>query len=189
MPCPICAAAPRPPSAANDMNRVGRLVPHLLAAVAVFTGPVLVGCSKNSDDTAAFCAAIAAAPSLDSILRGFTDQEPLTLTRNLDEAQEAYGRVRDTAPAGITDETEALVEVVDLVIDAVRENPDDRRSVLETVQTAMATKDPVDDDAALIAETARDRCGIDLNAGLVPTVDDDATDGNTDPAPTSTEPD
>lgn len=189
MPSPICAAAPRPPSAANDMNRVGRPLAHLLAAVAVLTGPALVGCSKTSEDPAAFCAAVSAAPSLDSILRGFTDQEPLTLTRNLDEAQEAYARVRDTAPADIADETAALVEVVDLVIDAVRENPDDRRSVLEAVQTAMATTDPVDEDAALIAETARDRCGIDLNAGLVPTVDDDTTDGDDAPAPSSTESD
>lgn len=148
----------------------GRLLLRRLAVGAVLVGLVAAGaaCSgEDREDTAAFCAAVSTAPSLDSVLRGFTDQEPVSLERNLDAAQQAYARVADTAPPEIEEQTTRLVEIVDVVIDAVREHPDDRSTVISDITAALEEHEDIADDASVVADRAQELCDLDLNAGLV----------------------
>lgn len=138
----------------------------------VLGGLIGSACSDEADDTSAFCAAVSAAPSLESLIRGFTSQDPDTLTRNLDAAQEVYARVRDTAPAEVRDETETLISVVDIVVDAVRDNPDDRLTAIEEVRRSLEEIGPIEEETTVVTDMIDRRCGIDVNAGLLQHPDD-----------------
>lgn len=143
-----------------------RLARAALAAVTAVALGAAAGCSSDGDDASAFCAAVAAAPSLDSVIQGFAEQEPVTLDRNLDDAQAAFAAVRDTAPGEIEEDATELVAVVDLVIEAVRDNPDDRAAAVEAIERGLAGRDGADDAAIAVAAYAKDACDVDLNAGL-----------------------
>lgn len=144
---------------------MGRPARWLAATALLVTGVGTAACSGGGGDSNAFCAAVAAAPSLDSIVRGFTEQEPLELSRNLETAHDAYHQIADTAPFDIRDETDALVSMVDIVLGAIRENPDDRSAAQRMIRGAVEELGPVDDETRIVVEAVADRCGLDLDAG------------------------
>lgn len=163
---PIFGPAPRPPSAAIERRRVGRPNRWFTATALLIAGLGTTACSGGGGgDTNAFCAAVAAAPSLDSIVRGFTEQEPVELSRNLVTADDAYQQIVDTAPSDIRDETETLMAAVGVVIGAVRENPDDRASAQRMIRGALEELGSVDDEARIVNDAIAARCDLDLNAG------------------------
>ena len=138
-------------------------------AVAVALGlplVVTVGCSKDTGSDAAFCAALRSAPTVESVVSGYTGLDGPELSRRLDRAANAYASVGRTAPPSLSDDVDLLVGSVNAVIEAVRAHPNEPNTVLETVRATAGSKKRLGDATRRIDDYARKECGMDLNSGL-----------------------
>ncbi|MBX3315041.1 MAG: hypothetical protein KF906_12055 [Actinobacteria bacterium] len=149
------------------MRAAGRRAISLVALASIATMSV-TACGSDDGDSQSFCAALRSAPTLESVVSGFTALDGPELTRRLDRAAAAYDTVERTAPSEVDDEVETVVAVVDAVIEAVRNNPDDRRGAVAAVRTAISDHPDLDASAATIATYAHETCDLDLNPGVAP---------------------
>ena len=91
------------PGPARATRRSGR-VPRTVAGALVLAAAagLVVGCSDEPEASPeTFCGALRQVPSLASVFTGFADQDPGRLDRSLDDAEAAFGRLRETAPDDI----------------------------------------------------------------------------------------
>ena len=92
-------------------------------AGTLFTsGVLLLGACTAETKTSAedFCGDLRRTPSLASVLTGFADQDADQLDRALDDAEEAFTALERSAPDEIRSDVEALVALVQAVIDGGR---------------------------------------------------------------------
>lgn len=157
---------------ARRRARWGALVaPALLASVAA-------ACGSDGGDNQSFCAALRSAPTLESVVSGFTGLDDAELTRRLDQAESAYGRVERAAPDAVGDDVETVVSVVDAVIASVRINRDDPAAAVTAVRFAIEDHPDLQGASTRVAAYAKDECELDLNPGITPdTTTTTATDG------------
>lgn len=135
----------------------------LVVAVAALA---LVGCGSDDGDDQSFCAALRSAPTLESVVSGFTALDGPELTRRLDRAASAYDNVERTAPGEVDDEVTTVVTVVDAVIEAVRDNPEDRAAAVAAVRATLRDHPDLEPAAQAISTYAADTCDLDLNPGV-----------------------
>jgi hypothetical protein len=127
---------------------------------------VLSGCSKDEGSQEAFCAQVAKVPSLEATLSRFSEVDADVLADRIEKARAAYHDLEDAAPGQIDGETAAVVDLVDAVLDAVLEHPDDPEQAAAQLREAMDDHAGVDDDRAAVAAYAADECGVTLDADL-----------------------
>lgn len=140
-----------------------------VAVSALVAVPLLAtACGSDDGDSQSFCAALRSAPTLESVVSGFTGLDGAELTRRLDRAANAYDNVERTAPAEVDDEVTTVVAVVDAVIEAVRANPDDRAAAVAAVRAAIREHPDLQASADTISTYAADTCDLDLNPGVAP---------------------
>ncbi len=145
--------------------------PLRAAAVAVGLATALTAASCTDDGGAsaeAFCRELATAPSLDTVLTGYTAADEHDLADRLDDASDAYADVRDAAPSDIRDETGAVVDLVDEVLGAVRDHHDDPEAVATRLRAAVAEHPDAQDASTTLVEWAAERCELDLGSPLGP---------------------
>lgn len=177
--------------------------------MAVATSP-LVACSDEGDSTA-FCERVADVPQVGEILAEIDVTDPGASRRRLRDGAAEFRALEADAPGQIRSDLARLRQGVELVIEAIEENPDD----LSAARQAIAARE--DELAGLasagerVADYADRECDIDLvppstvGSGPDPTdpidppatetsepgsdgTDPDATT-SPDPDPTSTDPD
>lgn len=121
------------------------------------------GCSDDSGSEAAFCTEVRRAPALDAVLSGFATADPTELGHRLDEAGDAYGRLRDAAPDEIDGDTDQVVDLVDAVIDAVREEGSDPEAVADQLRTVMVDHTGAEEAAQAVSAYADEHCDVQLD--------------------------
>jgi hypothetical protein len=142
----------------------------LVAATAV-TG-ALAGCTD--DQTASprsFCDSLRRVPALASVFTGFADQDAGRLDRSLDEAEAAFGQLRESAPEAIEPDVTEVVDLVQVVIDGVRANPTDPDAAAAEIRAAVDDHPDAVTSSLAVADYARTQCDVELN----PTVPEDPT--------------
>lgn len=135
----------------------------LLVAVALITG---AGCSKDEGSTQAFCTEVKQVPALETVLDRFTEADPAVLDDRIDKARAAYADLAEAAPEQIADETDAVVSLVDEILDAVQENPTDPAQASAQLRKAVAARKGIDGDRTKVAAFAQEHCDVELDATL-----------------------
>ncbi|MEO6989572.1 MAG: hypothetical protein ABI239_13105 [Aquihabitans sp.] len=151
----ICSAGPR----------------HAAATVALVAMLSMIGAAcTDSDDGSdeAFCARLAEAPALSTVIDGFTSASPDDLDQRLSQAAESYSKLRDAAPSEVDDEVDTLVDLVDAVIDAVRTNPEDPVAAADQVRSVVGQHPDAATASETVTEYASRTCKIELGTTTVP---------------------
>lgn len=148
-------------------RRVRRGGAGLLALLAV----VAPACADDGGSAEAFCEEVRQVPSLESVVSRFSEAEPTNLADRIAKAREAYQRMADAAPSDIDGQADAVVALVDEVLDAVEAHPDDPEAAAAAVRTAMADHEGVAEDRAEMVAYAEAECDVVLD----PPVTDGAT--------------
>lgn len=125
-------------------------------------------CTDDGGSDEAFCRELATAPSLDTVLTGYTAADEHDLTNRLDDATDAYAEVRAAAPSDIRGETGDVVDLVDEVLDAVRDHHDDPEAVAARLRGAVEEHPEAAEASAAMVEWAAEHCKLDLSATLAP---------------------
>jgi hypothetical protein len=162
---------------AHRRERASVLARAGVGAIALAGLSGLVACGSDGDSSDSFCAALRSAPTLETVISGFTSVDPGELTRRLDRASTAYATVARTAPDDIDADVDAVVVVVDAVIEAVRANTDDPTAAAAALRAAIENEPDLSGAAVRVATYAKDECDLDLNPGITP-------DSTTTPPPT-----
>lgn len=151
-----------------------------LLAVTLIIGGAAVGCTEDAGTAKAFCKQVAKVPPLDTVVEGFASADPDELTGRLEGARQAYQALADAAPGDINGSTEALVDLVEAVIDGVAAHRTDPEAAADTIRAAVAERPDATEAAAEVAAYAKVRCDVDLN----PVVAESSTTAVTAGAPT-----
>jgi hypothetical protein len=88
----------------------------------------------------------------------------------------------DAAPGAIDGQADAVVALVDEVLDAIEANPDDPEAAAAAVRSAMADHEGVAEDRAELVAYAEAECDVVLDP---PVADDGATTTVTAPSTTT----
>lgn len=152
-------------------------------AGTLFTsGVLLLGACTAETKTSAedFCGDLRRTPSLASVLTGFADQDADQLDRALDDAEEAFTALERSAPDEIRSDVEALVALVQAVIDGVRDNPNDPEAAAASITKAVKKHSSAMTSGLAVSNYALTQCDLVLNT---PVPEDSATTGGSSPDP------
>lgn len=160
-------------------RRLGRIAGAGALALLVLAAPA---CSDDDGSVEAFCDEVRQVPSLESVVSRFNEVEPTNLADRITKAREAYQRMADAAPGAIDGQADAVVALVDEVLDAIEANPDDPEAAAAAVRSAMADHEGVAEDRAELVAYAEAECDVVLDP---PVADDGATTTVTAPSTTT----
>ncbi len=138
-----------------------RVTTGAMAVAALVAG--LTGCTDDGGSPEAFCKAVKAVPSLESVVTGFDDADRTELTARLDAAEDAYGELRSTAPGEIDDDVDDVVDLVDAVIDAVRRHRADPEAVAAQVRRSVGDHPDAAAAATRLGDYGSKTCKVELN--------------------------
>lgn len=164
---------PGPEPALRRRRRAPRATVGVLGVLALAaSAAILAGCSDEPEASPeTFCDALRLVPSLATVFTGFADQDAGRLDRSLDAAEEAFGRLRDTAPDDIAPDVDEVVDLVQVVIDAVWANRSDPEAAAAEIRAAVGDHPDANTSSRAVADYARKQCDVELN----PTVPQDPT--------------
>lgn len=135
---------------------------------------VLGGVACSDDDSGAFCDRLGDTEQLGDVLNSLDTSDPASVETEIEAAFDEYAELEAAAPGEIRDDVARVRQGVELVLDAVRDNPDDLPAAREQIAGQ------IDELAGLVTagdnlvRYASDECDINL----VPVgVDEDPTDG------------
>jgi hypothetical protein len=148
------------------MRHPFRTAAGTFAAALLLASGGLAACSDDAGSPEAFCAQVEQVPSLESVLSRFSEADPDLLADRIAKARAAYDELAEAAPAEIEDETDQVVALVDAILDAVEEHPDDPAKASAQLRTAMADHEGVEADRAKVADYAQATCDVQLDATL-----------------------
>ena len=173
-----------PPDAPVRRSPALRSTPRRVAAFAVAATMVAVlpACSKKDPSLADFCHAVKQAPSLESVVSRYTQAESDELATRLATARRAYRDLVDASPDDIHDDVAKVVDLVDVVIDAVKAHPTDSTAVADQLRTNAAKVKGAEAATTRVDAYATKHCGFDLDTATTGT----DTGGSTVPATTGT---
>jgi hypothetical protein len=160
----------------GDMRRPGlpspprrrlrnRAVPTIAATLAL--GTLAVACTDEGGSDEAFCEQVGRVPSLESVLARFDEAEPTTLADGIAKARAAYRDLADAAPTEIDGQADAVVALVEEVLDAVEAHPDDPAEAAAAVRSALADHEGVAADRDELVAYAEATCDVVLDAPVV----------------------
>ena len=137
-----------------------------MAIVAVSS--LLVACAKDPGSKAAFCREARRAPDLSATLNDFSQADSGELRRRLTAASDAYERLADAAPKQIRGDTRSVVDLVDEVIGAVRDHPDDPEAVTDQVRKVATASPKVAEATKAVNDYASKECNVELDPSQAP---------------------
>ena len=138
--------------------RVGP-VPRLLAAVVL----VVVGAACTDEgDKDAFCERLAAIPALGEVLGELDSSDPAGTEARLTDALADFRSLEADAPGAIRDDVARVRQGVELVLDAVQENPDDLSAAREAIASETDELSGLAQAAEDLVSYARTECDLTL---------------------------
>ena len=89
-------------SSSGDTGAMGRLGQKLAIGIATMAcTAIAVSCTKDQGSEQAFCQQVAKAPTVDSVVSGYTDADAGELDARLADAASAYANLAEVAPGKI----------------------------------------------------------------------------------------
>jgi hypothetical protein len=135
-------------------------------AAACAAALVLVGAPACSDDDGgsreAFCAALPRTPDLATVLDDLDGTPPAELEPRLDDGVDRFRDLEDAAPDQIRDEVGRVADVVEEILDVVREHADDREVLRDELTERDGRLLAVGPAAQRVVDYARRACGVEL---------------------------
>ena len=128
----------------------------------------LAGCSKEAGSEKAFCTDLRKVPTLESVVADYADTDPEELTARIDEAEQAFEQLRTSAPAEIDSDVDAMVDLVDDVLAAVRTNQEDPDTVAKNLREAMRGQLGAAKSSLRVAAYGATKCNVTLNPAELP---------------------
>lgn len=144
-------------------RRAGRTAPVTATALTVLLAFGVPACSRQQGSQAAFCREVRQAPDLRATLSGFSDADPAELGTRLTTAREAYERLRRAAPGPIRSDTREVVALVDDIIAAVYDHPDDPDAVVSQARRSVAARPGAAEAARSVTAYAARACNLELD--------------------------
>ena len=139
-----------------------------LLSLLVLAG-LTAGCAKAKGSREAFCKQLRETPAVGTALAGYPSGDGATYTKQLREARAAFGDLQKAAPRSIRADVGAVGELVDEIVDAIEENPDDPTAVAGQLRMEMLSSPSAAKSALNVGNYAAKECGVTLNpAGAVP---------------------
>jgi len=139
-------------------------------AGAALAALVLLPACSDDGDSDAFCERLGDTEQLGAILGDLDTSDPASVE---DRLQAALARFRDLeadAPGAIRDDVARIRQGVELVLEAVEDNPDDLSAARETIAGELDELSGLAQAGEAVTAYAADECGIDLDAET-PTTD------------------
>jgi hypothetical protein len=97
-----------------------------------------------------------------SVISGYTQSDRQELQKRLTSARAFYAKLVKVAPDEVTDAVKTVVKIVDIVIDAVAQHPDDQAAVSEQIGLRLGDGKDAQAASALIVSVTKEQCGLDL---------------------------
>lgn len=171
-------------------------VPRLLLAGALLNGSVLVACSDDGDSEA-FCDRVGVATPVAEILAELDSSDPGGARRRLQQGIEEFQALEAAAPGAIRGDLARLRRGVELVLEAVEDNPDDLPAAREAIAARQDELSGLVQAGERVVSYARTECGVSLddpngtgsNGGTGSTGGTDTTTGGSEPDEAETESD
>lgn len=142
------------------------LVVGVLALLTL--GPLGACADDESGSVEAFCDQIAVTPPLATVVSAANDADPTELGASLSRAEEAYSALRSAAPSEIRDDVDEVVDLVEVLLQALTDHGDDPELVAAELRREVIDHPDAATAATAVADFAQRECGLELN----PTVDD-----------------
>ncbi len=152
----------------------------LTAAVLVLGAPA---CSDDGD-SGAFCDRLGDTEQLGDVLDSLDASDPADTEDRLQEALDQFADLEAAAPGEVRDDVARVRQGVELVLDAVRDNPDDLPGAREQIAEQFDELTGLVAASDNVVRYASDEC--DLNLAPVG-VDEPSTEGESPDSSTTTE--
>ncbi len=164
--------------------RASRSTPTIAVAAVALAGllaTATASCTQDQGSEKAFCKQVGKAPTVESVVAGFTNADPGELQARFGEATDAYAGLRDAAPSEIRDDMGTVADLVDAVVAAVKENRDDPEAVADQVRAAVKDHPGAIKATVTVAAYAAGHCNLQLN----PSVDEGSSSTAVPTTPTT----
>lgn len=160
-------------------------VAPLAAAALLCLAPVVAACTDDGNSEA-FCDQVGEVAPLADVLQGLDPGDPAGSRRQLDAAVAEFRALEADAPGAIRADVARLREGVELVVDAVKENPDDVTAAREAIAGRTDELAGLAQAGQAVVDYTDEECGVqleDLGGGSAPIP---STPGTTDAGPGDT---
>lgn len=137
----------------------------LVAAVlgtALVGGVLLVRGLSTDGDRDAYCERLASIPDLGQVLTSLDASDPGGVESQIQTALEDYAALESDAPSSVADDVAALRRGVELVLEAVRDNPGDLPAARQAIQARQVELEGLTGSGARVADDAQAECSLTL---------------------------
>lgn len=143
------------------------------ALATVLLAAAALGACTDDGSTEAFCARVADVPPLGEVLADVDVSDPGGTRRDLDDAADRFRALEAVAPGAIKADVARLREGVDLVVEAVEEDPGDLPAAREAITGQADELSGLAQASRRVVDYADEECGISLEDGVtVPSAPD-----------------
>ncbi len=154
-----------------------RRAPAVALAVALLAAGAVGACTDDGDSDA-FCDRVADVPPLAEVLGDIDVSDPGGTTAALDDAVAEFRALEADAPGAIKADVARLRDGVELVVQAVEENPDDLSAAREAITGQADQLSGLAQASQRVVDYADTECGLSLD-------DEGEVTPSSEPAPTT----
>ena len=134
------------------------------AGLSVLAVAVLPACSDEGD-SGAFCERLGDTEQLGEILGDLDTSDPAGVEERLQAALEGFRALEADAPGDIRDDVARIRQGVELVLEAVEDNPDDLSAAREAIAGEIDELSGLASAGEAVTSYADEECGLDLTGG------------------------
>jgi hypothetical protein len=138
-----------------------RAVPVSLAALGALAVVLVGGCSDDGD-SGAFCDRLGDMEQLGSVLGQLDTSDPAGAEDSIADTLAEFRDLEADAPGSIRDDVARLRQGVELVLEAVRDHPDDLPAAREAIAGELDELSGLAQAGTAVESYAREECGVDL---------------------------
>lgn len=141
------------------MRRVATIVVTLVVVAAGVSG-----CAKAHGSREAFCEQLRKTPALATALAGYPSGDAATYAKQLRQARQAFGDLQKAAPRSIRADVGSVGELVNDIVKAIEQHPDDPAGVASALRMRMMSSPSAAKAAVNVGNYASKECGIKLGS-------------------------
>lgn len=134
----------------------------LAAGVAVVVLALGAVACTDDGDSGAFCDRLADTSSIGDILNQLDSSDPAGTEEALNDALEQFSDLEADAPGSIRDDVARVRQGVELILEAVKDNPDDLPAAREQIAGQVDELSGLVSASDEVVTYARDECELDL---------------------------
>lgn len=132
------------------------------AGAALLLVAALIGGCSDDGDSEAFCERLGDTEQLGSILGQLDASDPADVEERIQAALDQFRELEADAPGSIRDDVARVRRGVELVLEAVQDNPDDLPAAREAIAAELDELSGLAQAGNAVVGYARDECGLDL---------------------------